>query len=322
MKRFCALLLALVMVCTVALAASPEWSGVGYLDGVRLQSWDEGQVRNLVIPATVYARAEGHIVSEELPVTALAPRILSDENAAAVVTVTLPTSVQEVDAAFSNCTALQAYLLDGESDYLATTGGVLFTKDFKQLLAYPAALEAASYNVPDGVEVIADDAFANSLLKEITLPDTLTSVGEYAFADCALESITLPDTLTSLGKYAFNNVQNLRSVTIPGTVSEIPSFCFYGCDQLESVTIEAGVTKIGPKVFSSAKLTELTLPDGVKEISINAFADCSNLKAIHIPASVETIGTHAIPEATTIYGVQDSVAWEYAVKNGCAFVAE
>ena len=177
---------------------------------------------------------------------------------------------------------------------------MLFAKGPMELTAYPAGLKDTSYTVPEGIVSIAD----------------------YAFTGCALEEVIFPSTLTGLGKHAFEDAQSLRSVTVPGSVSEVPSFCFAGCSNLETVTIEAGVTRIGPKAFGSGKLTEITLPDGVKELSSNAFSECTALTAIHVPASVETIGNGAIPQSATVYGKVDSVAWEYALKTGCAFVEE
>ena len=97
MKKLLSVLLCaalLMLLCSAASADSAEWTGKTYLDGVQITQWDEGPVRNLVIPASVLGKAKAGIsIGQDYPVRALASNILSSENAAAVVTVTLPASL-------------------------------------------------------------------------------------------------------------------------------------------------------------------------------------------------------------------------------------
>ena len=67
-----------------------------------------------------------------------------------------------------------------------SVGGVLYSKDGKKLIAYPAGKKNSSYRVPEGVEKIADGAFMGAVhLNKIVLPDSLRYVGHKVFMDCS-----------------------------------------------------------------------------------------------------------------------------------------
>lgn len=97
-----------------------------------------------------------------------------------------------------------------------TVDGVLFTKDGKTLLSYPTGRTATHYDVPKGVERIADQAFINEYLQTISLPIGLKEVGDYGFSGCTrLQSIALPLTVTKIGKDIFSDCVSLELVSLP-----------------------------------------------------------------------------------------------------------
>ena len=67
------------------------------------------------------------------------------------------------------------------------------------LLVYPAEKKGSAYRVPDGIEVIARNAFYNAkFLKKIILPDSVTVLGENAFAGIGHDvEIVIPASVTS-----------------------------------------------------------------------------------------------------------------------------
>ena len=97
-----------------------------------------------------------------------------------------------------------------------TVDGVLFTKDGKTLLSYSTGRTATHYDVPKGVERIADQAFINEYLQTISLPIGLKEVGDYGFSGCTrLQSIALPLTVTKIGKDIFSDCVSLELVSLP-----------------------------------------------------------------------------------------------------------
>ena len=94
--------------------------------------------------------------------------------------------------------------------------GVLFTKDGKTLLSYPNARTDAHYDVPRGVERIAERAFSNEYLQTVSLPIGLKAVEDCAFAGCGrLHAIAVPLTVTELGRRIFADCVSLDLVSLP-----------------------------------------------------------------------------------------------------------
>lgn len=61
----------------------------------------------------------------------------------------------------------------------------MFSKDHTTLVAYPTARENAAYKIPDGVTVISNSSFYNSVdLTTVTIPGSVTSIDEAAFGAC------------------------------------------------------------------------------------------------------------------------------------------
>ena len=77
-------------------------------------------------------------------------------------TYTIPTTVTEIaDGAFSGCKSLKTITVAAENTvFSATEDGVLFNQEGTKLIAYPAAKTGTEYTIPEGVEEIADGAFA------------------------------------------------------------------------------------------------------------------------------------------------------------------
>lgn len=99
--------------------------------------------------------------------------------------VVLPETVTAVSPKAFDHTAWVENFLGGEGDSpedsFLISGGVL--------VAYRG--EAEEVTVPEGVRVIAGEAFADHIeLRKIHLPKSLQTIGERAFANCSLESVT------------------------------------------------------------------------------------------------------------------------------------
>lgn len=127
----------------------------------------------------------------------------------------LPASVAEIKkAAFYECGDL-TLTIDPENPHLTTQDGILFTKDMSVLLAV-YNFKGGTYDVPDGVVYIEDQAFTGMYeLTGVTFPDTLQDIGYKAFNRCGLRgcNIVLPESVTGIGCYAFTD-SNLSSITI------------------------------------------------------------------------------------------------------------
>ena len=117
-------------------------------------------------------------------------------------------------------TTIGGYAVEPGNPLYRAVDGVLFDAEMKTLLRYPHGATAEHYDVPRGVERIADFAFdsddQNSPLKTISLPIGLREIGEYAFYALGRQnSVTIPPTVTRLAETAFGGCVSLERVSLP-----------------------------------------------------------------------------------------------------------
>ena len=107
-----------------------------------------------------------------------------------------------------------------ENNHYCSVEGVLFSKDMKELLAVPAGKYLKVYNVPLGVERIADGAFSdNRFLEKIVLPDTIKYIGVQAFRQSEnLREINLPEGLEFIGEESFMFAGDIHRLYIPDSM--------------------------------------------------------------------------------------------------------
>ncbi len=213
-------------------------------------------------------------------------------------------------------------------------GGV-YSPNGKKLLIGP---NIVSYEIKQGAEVIADDAFfSHTNLMNVIIPDTVTSIGENAFHGChSLNSFTIPRSITYIRAGVFRSCGSLANFIIPNTITHIGFCSFASCCGLKSIIIPASVTSIGKGAFEQCSglcsiivsaenpvydsrndcnaiihtstntllfgCKNTIIPEGITSIANNAFCQ-SKLTEITIPNSVESIERCAFfrcPELTRV----------------------
>ena len=168
----------------------------------------------------------------------------------------IPKGVKSIGAnAFADCTSITAFDVSDENETFVSVDGVIFTKDKKELVIYPAGKTDEEYTIPDGTEKISEKAFAyNSNIEKVIFPDSLTEIGEGAFYFCnGLNAVQASENsgIKTIGNYAFYGCV-LRDVTIPYGTESIGEGAFKNCDTLRYVDIPGTVSSIGDDAFSGA----------------------------------------------------------------------
>lgn len=82
-----------------------------------------------------------------------------------------------------------------------------------------------SYDVPEGTQVIAEEAFEGGSIKELSLPSSLIGISDYSFSDCPVAEVELPSGLKYLGSAAFQNAL-FTSLTLPSTLEYVGYISF------------------------------------------------------------------------------------------------
>ncbi len=129
--------------------------------------------------------------------------------------ITIPSSVTSIGhQAFGFCKGLGEINVDPGNSFYASVDGVLYNKNFSEIIQYPCGKTGTTFSIPNSV----------------------TSIGVSAFSHCSgLTSITIPSSVTSISAWAFSSCSSLTSVTIPNSVTYIGYGAFDGCPLIKSV---------------------------------------------------------------------------------------
>ncbi len=211
---------------------------------------------------------------------------------------------QMAENVFRGCGKLKQFIVKDSNPNFKAIGGVLFSKDGTKLIRYPMGKDAATYDIPEGTEVIAEAAFmlpaginSTSKLTKVTFPKTLKKIEDGAFRQSSLTEVELPNV--EYGSYVFDCSKSLTTVTTADGLTKIPEKAFWGCENLKNVTLGASIKTIGKSAFERCGFTGINLTN-VTEIGDYAFY-FSKLETVDVPATTKT-GTGAFmncPELTT-----------------------
>lgn len=122
--------------------------------------------------------------------------------------------------------------------------------------------------LPEGLKRIGKEAFDRNELSYIDIPGSVEDIGGVAFRGCSLKEVVLHNGLTSIGDWAFRGCYNLKTITIPESVNYIGEYAFEGCGRLAGVIAQrANPTAINADAFGDDTylLSSLYVPVGSKE---------------------------------------------------------
>ena len=129
--------------------------------------------------------------------------------------INIPASVVSQDYQMFEYTKLIEINVSEDNLFLQDIDGVLFNKEGTVLIAYPKGNLRQSYTIPDGVVIITDNAFRETILRNVIIPNSVTIIGAYSFFLSELKSITIPDSVTTIGISCFWG-NPLTSISILG----------------------------------------------------------------------------------------------------------
>lgn len=230
------------------------------------------------------------------------------ENCTSLVEVGIPESVESLGSSvLQNCMSLESITVADNNVIYKSIDDVLYSKDGKTLIQYPASKDETIFVVPNGVEIIKNNAFLYSkFLSNLTLPMGVLEVESSAFANGkSLVNLTILDKDTVVAVDAFLGC-SIQYANIPTTaIKSIVNI------NLEEVVISSG-EKIGDYAFSRcASLKKITIEEGLTEIGYRAFSGCTFLKEIRLASSIVSIGDWAF---------DDCISLDYYEKDGLKYL--
>ncbi len=121
--------------------------------------------------------------------------------------------------------SISCFIMDENNPVYASQDGVLYTKDMKNLLAYPFAKKDSIFQVPEGVQKIGDVSIHNEGVHILEMPLSLIEVGVGAFLSETLEEIIFQDNITTIKEYAFIGSSNLKRLVLGNKLQDINLTC-------------------------------------------------------------------------------------------------
>ncbi len=151
--------------------------------------------------------------------------------ATALERVRIPAGVTELGEGAFPYSQMMAITVDPANTAYRSIDGVLFTEDLHTLIAYPCQKSQMDhydqeysrvYYVPEGVEVIGENAFRGAYFTGIVCPEGLTTLEDHSLTS-GLNYIVLPKSLKTIGYGVFENgwkgtsIDNLQDIYFGGT---------------------------------------------------------------------------------------------------------
>ncbi len=172
---------------------------------------------------------------------------------------------------FTQNYAMEEFWIDDTNTAFKTVDDVLYTKDGKILLAYPAGNDNYTFTIPEGVTEIAAGAFSGARkLVSITVSKDVATVGASAFAECAklveIKNLSSLNILAgpSNGGIAANALVNIYKEGDSKVTVENDFILYTTKDGDKDVVILMGYVGSSDTV---------TLPEEITSISAYAFTD-------------------------------------------------
>ena len=166
--------------------------------------------------------------------------------------ITIPAKVKKIGRnAFMECSNLISIKVDKENQHFKSVNHILYSKDLKNLIAYPVNIPHKKFKIPLSVSKIASGAFIGAFnLNEVKLNDNIEVIEESAFSDCYyLCRIGWSNKLRKVKRYAFRNCASLTSVRFPDTLEQIDVNAFAFCPSLKYVYLPENVISIKKEAF-------------------------------------------------------------------------
>ena len=259
------------------------------------------------------------------------------EGSTSLQSIRLPAGVSSIgDYAFSDCESLSAFQLASDSPaFSVSEDGVLFTRDRKTLVCYPAGKTVSSYQVPFATVEIGVGAFRGCAnLSEVLIPDSVTKINDTAFLFCSgLTEVILPNHLQRLNYMTFAGCDGLARLSVPLALTHVEPYVFYGCKSLTDIhyagTAEqwsAVQTEEGNDPLLTAEkhylpvCVNFILPASLTAIGEEAFAGLPAGTVVQMPENVASIGDGAFGEGVLLFTDAGSYAAGWANKHGVRWV--
>ncbi len=159
--------------------------------------------------------------------------------------VVLPDTVDEVMVI--KCSGITEFSVSENNPYLSVVDGILYDKELKTLMCYPAGKADTEFHIPDTVEVVGKCAFAGAEnLERVYIPSSVRKIENSAFAEMKAKEFIFSEGVTDIEEYAFYECSEIEKITLPASLERVYR-PFDGCKKLKEIIIlHTGYEDNGP----------------------------------------------------------------------------
>lgn len=248
----------------------------------------ETNIKNLVIPESVKIINKGAFVDSNLE------SIYIDKNVEII-----------GDNPFWGNKNLKSIKIHQDNLNYKSIDNAIYTKNEKILI-----VGSKNHKIRETTKVIANDAFFDLGITQITIPQSVFYIGSQAFYMNHLTKVTIPECVKFIGRHAFqnNNISELtlkegveviglcafsnnkiETLNLPNSVKYIEGLAFYD-NNIKNLYLNEQIEKICPDAFSFNDLTKINIPESLKFLSDTAFNNNPIIfEDIKIPENTEVV---------------------------------
>ena len=185
---------------------------------------------------------------------------------------------------FLDCSSLESINVSADNEKYTSVDGVLYTKNMKKLIQYPAAKKSTTYEVPITLSNITAYAFRQCKnLKVITILNNEKKFNYNPFMKC----LNLEKFVVDKDNKYYSSVRGMLYNKEGDTLLIFPA------KKATTYTLPTGTKCINYSAFANSVLKKLKIPNTVEEIYNDAFYNSKNLYSVNIPSTVTFVGEDA-----------------------------
>ena len=171
--------------------------------------------------------------------------------------------------AFSNCPIV--FSCDLENQYFTTDDRSIYSKDGTTLILVSSKEYDEDYVVNENITKISNQAFRNVYGNTVNFTNQSVEIADAAFFDTDIKNITFPTELPKVPRQCFAE-SRIEYVFLSKNTQFIGEIAFSSCSSLKEVIMEEGLIEIQSSAFSgSTNVIQLIIPESVTSILTGAF---------------------------------------------------
>ena len=175
---------------------------------------------------------------------------------------------KDVEGIYPDIIKFPKMVVEAENTAYSSYDGVLYTSDGKTLIRAPFDQEYVA--IREGTETIADSAFRNCAIKEISIPGTVKRIGDRAFQKSNLTTLIMAEGVESIGEFAFL-LCPIDEVVLPNSIKTIGKSAFASISGHVLIGSDSSLESVGERSLAGESQTNIVIPKTLVNIGSMAF---------------------------------------------------